>query len=505
MTTKGKAKTETHLMREVARSASAIFVIAIVVMINYLGFRHYQRFDWTSQGIFTLSPKSKEVLRELEQDVDVYLFMSRGESSFMATDELLKRYQAASSRVHVHYVDPDREPTEFKLLAQRFGISAGVIASGEARADVAAVVSIGDKNWHVDRDDLVAFDYGPMAADEHGEEELNIKAEQALTGAIVQVTSGRATKVCVTSGHGEWSLSEGTERPLETLKMGLRHDNIEWQAFETLGKTSMPDGCDAALVLGPLRAFSATETKLLLDYLRGGGNLLLALDPIIENDQILTTGFEEPLREIGVRLDRSLVLELSKDRLITPNVAEFLVTEFSDHETTRPLQHAARVFMALARSVTPDGSRPDVETLVRTSDAAFGETNIAEIKEGADPVRGPGDIACRLSLAGGGKVGLSEDDLEKKPGGRFIVVGDSEWLDPQTLATPELANFHLASAWIGYVTERPALIAIPPKKVKSGNVVFTSEDLYSLFFRVVVLVPGAAFLLGLAVWLNRRS
>lgn len=357
MTQPAKPKMEGRLVQELARSASAIFVIAIVVMINYLGFRHYQRFDWTSQGIFTLSPKSKEVLRELNQDVDVYLFMSRGESSFMSTDELLKRYQAGSPRVHVHYVDPDREPTEFKLLAQRFGISAGVIESGEARADVAAVVAIGDKNWHVDRDDLVAFDYGPMAADEKGEEELNIKAEQALTGAIVQVTSGRATKVCVTQGHGEWSLEEGAPRSIQTLKEGLRHDNLEWQPFETLGKTSMPEGCDAVLVLGPLRAFSAGETKLLFDYLRAGGNMLLALDPVIELDQIAMTGFEEPLREVGVRLDRSLVLELSREHLVTPNVAEFLATEFSDHETTRNLQHSARVFMSLVRSVTPDGSR----------------------------------------------------------------------------------------------------------------------------------------------------
>lgn len=87
----------------------------------------------------------------------------------------------------------------------------------------------------------------------------------------------------------------------------------------------------------------------------------------------------------------------------------------------------------------------------------------------------------------------------------MIVVGDSEWLDPASLAQPQLANFHLASAWTGYVTERPALIAIPPKKVKSGNVVFTTDDLFSVFFRVAVLVPGAAFLLGFAVWLNRRS
>ena len=67
----------------------------------------------------------------------------------------------------------------------------------------------------------------------------------------MQVTSGRATKVCVTKGHGEWALEEGGERSLSSLQAGLRHDNITWQAFETLGKKEVPKDCDALFVLGP--------------------------------------------------------------------------------------------------------------------------------------------------------------------------------------------------------------------------------------------------------------
>ena len=92
---------------------------------------------------------------------------------------------------------------EFKVLAQRFGVLEGMTGTGQARADVAAVVAVGEKNWHVSRDDLAGWDMGGAGA---GEEQLNVKAEQALTGAIVQVTSGRATKVCVTrsTANGRW-------------------------------------------------------------------------------------------------------------------------------------------------------------------------------------------------------------------------------------------------------------------------------------------------------------
>ena len=99
--------------------ATTAFVVLILAMLNYLAFRHYERFDLTSEGMYTLSDKSKSVLKDLRDDVTVYLFMSRSEPSFADTDELLQRYKAASSHVLVQYVDPDREPGEFQILSQR--------------------------------------------------------------------------------------------------------------------------------------------------------------------------------------------------------------------------------------------------------------------------------------------------------------------------------------------------------------------------------------------------
>jgi hypothetical protein len=497
-----KQGSDSKVVRGIAASVTSLALVAILLMLNYLAFRHYKRFDLTSQGIYTLSPKSQKVLRELEKDTDVYVFLSRGETGFLATDELLKRYTAASQRIHLHYVDPDREASQFKLLAQRFGIAAGVLENGEARADVAAVVAQGDKNWHVNREDMVASEFGPAGAS-GGEEQVQLKGEQALTGAIVQVTSGRPTKLCVTQGHGEWSLREGEERSLSSLQRGLHHDNLQWEPLETLGRGSVPSDCDAVLVFGPLHAFSEAEAKLLFDHLRAGGNLLLALDPVIEHDEIASTGFEAALRDVNIRLDSDLVLELDKERLLTRNPAEFIVTEFGDHATTRALQHAARVFMTLARSVTPLGSDGEVEPLIRASEKSFGKTHIAEITPDAEPAKGVADIEGPVTLAVATQ--WKGHDKTKAHGGRLVVMGDSDFLTDQLLQSAELANFHLASALIGWTSQRPALIEIPPKKIKSGNIVFTQDDLWALFFRVAVLLPAFALLIGVAVWMTRRS
>ena len=85
------------------------------------------------------------------------------------------------------------------------------------------------------------------------------------------------------------------------------------------------------------------------------------------------------------------------------------------------------------------------------------------------PERGPGDLRRPdRSRARGAAAGGAGRDAPK-PGGRLVIVGDSDFLQPALLEANELANFHLASAWTGWLTQRKALIEIPPKKVKDGS------------------------------------
>lgn len=489
--------------------ASVLLVAGIAVMANYVAFRRYERIDMTSVGMFTLSGKSVQVLNDLKEPVDLYLFMSRGEGNFEQADELLKRFQAASEKIVVHYVDPEREETEFRLLAQRFGISAGMSESGSAMADVAAVLARGEKRWHVSRDDMLGLDLGPVPGED--EISINVQAEQALVGAIVQVTSGRATKLCVTEGHGEWSIDESSERALITFKTSLRHDNIEWRSIKTLGKTSIPDSCDAVLVLGPTAAFSESEANLIATYLSKGGNALLALDPNINRDLIEPSGFEGMLEQQGVRLEPALALEANEEYLLGPNMAEFVVTDFNDHETTRLLQGRGRVFVALARAISPTGTNDGVSTLLRTSSAGFGKTELGELTTGTTPTSDAGDVSGPVGLAVAVRVAQATekqpaDDAFGTPvGGRLVVLGDTDFLQGPLLETPELTNLEFATAIIGFVSEREALISIAPKKVKGGSIVLSQDDLSALFFRVVVLLPAAALLLGVGVWMSRKS
>ena len=306
-----------RIAERVHLGVSAVLFLSIVVMLNWLSFRHYERWDWTKQSLYTLSDRTVKELEALEETVELFVFMSEGESSYPDVKELLDRYRARSGKLSVQFVDPDRDPSRYKVLMQRFDVGTAVdLASGEEIADAAVVVSQGERRWTITRDDLVGMDYSSL--DDDDGTKVDVKAEQALTGAILQVTSGSRTRICVTQGHGEWTVEDSSrERSLASVEELFRRDNIDLEGLVIRGIDEIPERCTAVFVLGPVKAFSSEEAEALDRYVAGGGNVLLAVDPVVEQERVIDLGFDTVLGRWGVALGRK---RRARTRQATPDV-----------------------------------------------------------------------------------------------------------------------------------------------------------------------------------------
>ena len=487
--------------------AGTALVSILIVLVNYISYRRYERWDFTREGLFTLSQRTEQVLKGLNKPVDVYLFMSQGEPNFAEMRELLTRYQAKSPEVHAYFVDPDREPTRFRALAEKYGVRVGLQENGQTEAELAALVTSGDKRWSITRDDLVDFDYGSLDQQGGGAPKVNVKTEQALTGALVQVTSGRATKVCVTEGHGEWPL-EGEERSLYAMKTELKRENVEVTSLATRGKSELPKDCDAIWVVGPARAFAKEEAEALKRYLDGGGNLLLTLDPVLEGEQVMDTGLESLTEAYGVHIDKDVVVELDPAHLLSASpIEQFVVTSYGDHPMMRPLVSlAAPVAMLLARSFSiSEGS--EAEVLIKSSDKAYGESALGQLTAGDDLKAGEGDVKgpVNIAVAVDTRPEKEGEGTPPKLGGRMVLIGDSEWLAGPFLQQPQVANIDLLSSVTGYLTERKELVSIAPRKIDAQAIMITEDGLMGIFLRTVVLMPLAVLVFGVGIWWQRRT
>lgn len=503
-----------------------LLLVAIAVMANYLAFRHYRRWDWTTQGSFTLSERTETVLRDLSGDVDIYLVMSSAEGNYQDLRELLERYRAISQRVVLHFVDPDRSPAEYQLVRERFHLGNAMLASGAVGSDVAVVLVAGERQWEVTRDDLVTFDFDAYAED--GETVIDVRSEQALTGGILEVTSGRETKVCITTGHGEWTLDGGGERSLDGLQNEMRRENLELEVIETRGRSELPADCDVIYVVGPTQAFSTEESVLFRDHLHRGGNLFLALDPVLERGDVGPTGLEELLRELGVRIDRSVVLELDAGRMPPSNpdpIGPFLIMDYGEHPVTESFAATGiPMVVSMVRSVRLSDEEQGT-VLLRTSENSYAELDVPQLVESGEPHRDDSDLSGPIPIAVALEIertshpevhvddGEEADEAEAEDAdapdedarGRLIVIGDSEFLSSGFVSSTEVVNYEVASAMLGWLTQRQALIAIPPRRMAAVPMNLTEDDVTFIAFRVVVLIPLAAIFLGIAVWWNRRS
>lgn len=483
-----------------------LLALVLLGICNYLAYRHYRRFDWTEQRSFTLSDRTRQVLRRLDRDVTVYVFVSREDQLYQDMDELLRSYSALSTRLTVRRVDPTSQQGEYRLLQSRFGISAIETEGGEQVSNVDVVVEAGERHWNVRRDDLVQADIESLDSDSGPV--LDVQTERALTGAIVQVVSGRAARACVSSGHGEYALVGGGERTLASLEDDLRLDNVELEPIEFDGRAEVPESCDALLVLGPRREFRPEEAAALGAYVDGGGRLLIAVDPTLDSrGNVETTGLESMLRAKGILLGTDLVLETDRGHLLGGDPTElFLVDAWAAHPLTASFVAAgAGIAMHSARSVMVVEGGP-AQLVAQTTDDAYAETDVAALALGQTMAPGEGDLRGPIGVVAAYPAVRAEPaNGGDSPKGSLVVVGDADWLRSELIEQPSVANRDFAESIVGHLTERQALVSIAPRRARAHALLMPADGPRSIFIRVVVLLPLAFGLLGFSVWWSRRS
>ena len=183
-------------------SAGVVLVAALCLIANYFGGKYYKRFDWTGSELYSLSEKSRNVLKGLKQDVEFIVFLSPDQQRpiYEPTSELLARYGAASQHVKVRVVDAEKNPIEAQQLVQKYGVTTTgvVVASGSDKRVIAS-------------NELAELDFSSVQMG-GAPQMTGFKGEQLFTSALVQLSEGRKPTIRFTTGHGERSLDDRSPR-----------------------------------------------------------------------------------------------------------------------------------------------------------------------------------------------------------------------------------------------------------------------------------------------------
>jgi len=175
---------------------AVLLAVALTVMVNWLSARRFTRADWTTTQIYSLSEKTENILSGLDDEIRVVVFMTPQTSMYDQVRELLERYKAASDKVTVEHIDPEREPLKTTQLAEQFGVQV---------ADTVVFI-YEDRTKYVTSDQMAEMDYSGVQYGQ-GPTMRSFKGEEQFTSAILSLVAPDVPKIYFVTGHGEAALA----------------------------------------------------------------------------------------------------------------------------------------------------------------------------------------------------------------------------------------------------------------------------------------------------------
>jgi hypothetical protein len=500
-----------HVGAQAIQLAGLVGAIVLAAVVNVLAARHFRRWDWTRDKRWSISPATVETLGALEQRVDLWAIAGPGDPMERSLRQMLTAYEAASPRLDVHWIDPDRDAVQLMDLQRRFGLEAGRTVEGRVATDAVVIVASGDKHWFLTTQDMFE-----QADDVH----VKPREERALTQAIRGVLAGDKARLCFTVGHGEIALDPGKDERewLGALRDLLEKGNYELTSVDSTVRTAHEPfaGCNTVVVAGPRAPFAPEETNRLRTWLLQGGSGFVAVGPMDADTDtgMAPAGLDDALAPFGIALDDDLVHDLDPSVAIPDTHGEGFFASARPHPVTASLvggvagAHAPRAEVLLARSlrhVSPPGAPWAADLLVTSSDA-YAKKSIVGASGWIDaPARDPKDMGGPFVLAMAGErppvgAGATRGPRVVVVGSRFALAEDN-WRQPRALH----GMAFLVDSALSWLAARPAVVDVPDRAEVAAGIRVSEEGRTEVRRYVLLLMPLATLLIGIAVWAWRKS
>lgn len=454
----------------------SVIVIAVAVVLNLVVGQlpeQYKNLDLSSQGLYSLSDTTKEMVAGIEDDITIYVLIKE-DSADATLDKLLRRYEDLSEHVHVEYVDPDLTPN---FISEHLGSVSSSISYNSL------IVEGNGKSKLVDMNDIYPVDYYSYYTTGSYEETFN--GEGAVTSAIDYVISEDIPKIYEVTGHGEMSLDS-------TITDLISQDNMELEEINLMNQESVPEDADALIIYAPTTDFSTEEADMVISYLENGGNVVVLTTFTTED----MTNFNRILDNYGLSVSQSVILEgdsahsMQMPYYLIPNVEYHDITENISSSTNRT------VFFPSAQPIVKKDqirSTLEITDLLTTSDSAYlktlnsdGQITTTEKEDGDQ--EGQFSVGVLATETNGDK----ETKLAVYSCGSMLAAGVS-------------GNNSLFTGTLNYMCGQESSVDIEGKSTGIDSIMLTNAQVNLWSSVCMIGIPAALLITGFVVFMWRRK
>ena len=460
-------------------------VLAVVVMVNYLGARWFHRFNLNAATRQPLSPQTVGLLKSLTNQVNVTIFYDRNDPLYTTVAALLNEYRDANNHIHVATVDYLRDAG----LAEKIKRDYKNLFASSTNRDMVIFDCEGRPPKKIDGRALAQYVTeqvpNPNEQFEFRKHTL-FHGERMFTAALLAVTSNKPLRAYYLTGHGEHALDAGDEVGYLKFASIVAQNFVQLTPLSLLGSNAVPTNCNLLIIAGPRSPLGDGERERIDDYLHQGGRLFALL-----NSASLTkpTGMEKVLAGWGVDIGDQIITDPQNT---TGHSDVIALIEQPVHPIVDPLIGSALHFV-LPRAVgrldvgTPPLDAPRVVVIAASS----------ELATAGKP--GPKRFPLAVAVEKGNVRGV----ITERGSTRIVAAGDSLFLGNQMIESAGNRDF-LGYA-INWLLERTQLMQGPgPRPVAVFRRALTAAQCRSLVWFMLAIIPGAVLTFGLLVWLRRR-
>ena len=454
-----------------------LIIVAACIGINILvEEQNWADFDFTQDKIYSLSDMSKQIAESIDTDVEIILI------NMESYEEFAQKYNSVNDRITVEVIDDVTARTD---LTDEYGLTAD---------SYAIIVRSGEKYKMLSSYDLYTMDYSTY--------EYKDRTEEALTNAIIDVTTEEKPKIYNLTGHNKYAFDY-----LYYFSADLVEEAYEFEDLNLLTTGSIPEDCSVLMITTLAEDITEAERDAILDYIQKGGKIIIFSDPNSTGKEM--PNFQEVLDEYGISISEGVMLEQDADKMLysTPSAIIVTVSPYTSVTSAANMNMNA-CFMTAGRIDIADSEKLEelgieVETLATTGSNSFYRTDYSiesSSKTDADEDAGNATVGALL------KKTIHEETTSE-----LIVYSNNIFITNLQIAISEqyysyaldfYNNEDLAMNSIAYLTGRDNMITIR-KDVEQSTYTVTQEQ-NTIILCIIFAIPVIIIIIGIIIWQVRR-
>ena len=468
---------ELRRVRDAALGGKSIaLALVFLFSMNYVAYKKDEKKDLSYFQTTKPSDGTLRMVKKLGEKIDILLFFPKVNEVLEQAQPYFTAIDKASPKLSLKVKDHALVP---KLASQHKvqGNGYAVLLKGEGKGQQAEKFQIGTTLEEA-RNNL---------------KKLDGRFQKALA-ALAQ----RRRELYFTAGHDERSASgidgDGPGLRISELKTALERSNIR---METLGmaqglSNDVPKKAPAVAVVGPRTPFLPEEAQSLLRYVKGGGRLMVMLDPGVEH------GLEPLLEGLGLEVLPGTVCSEKQHLRRKFNASDkgiVFANKYSSHPTvtvaSRNSSRVASIFLeGVALKRKPGNEITKKLTVVfpiKSAAGFFRDLN-------GNYTQDAGEAAEQLNMMAAVAV-----PTPGKEDGRAVIIGDGDFITDQLIRSP--GNAFVLSDMMRWLIGEEQIVGDTTTE-EDVKIEHTKEEDKIWFYATSFGAPVP--LLGLGVWMAMR-